>query len=199
MFLSTALTFLSDTITPPSMKRNTCTTCERELPLASFPKIPAGSECTHERETCRRCWHQWLEAQIKSKSFDQISCAQCKNILGQSQIRELATPAVYQKYLDSEFKTTLAEDADFRFCIANGCQSGQVHEGGNIFTCVSCKSKACVTCNASWHEDETCEVYQARVKKQPEDVRPVGLVALGNDSHSLTSRSLSRKSKALRL
>ena len=202
MLSAAALTLLSNTITPPSMKRFNCTTCDRELPLASFPKMPEGSACTHDREICRRCWHQWLEAQVKSKSFDQISCAQCTTILGkcdrqegsinvkcqcesclrhmltfypllflgQSQIRELATPKVYQKYLDSEFKATLAEDDDFHYCIAPGCKSGQLHEGGNIFTCVTCKSKSCVTCSAAWHEDETCQVYQARVKRRPEDV-----------------------------
>ncbi|KAK5118181.1 hypothetical protein LTR85_008161 [Meristemomyces frigidus] len=152
-----------------NMKKTRCTTCARNLPIAQFPKHPEGSNCEHERETCRRCWHQWLESQVASKPFDQISCAQCSKLLGQGEVRALATPAVYERYLDSEFKATLSADPDFRWCIAPACKSGQVHSEGDIFRCVACAHKSCVNCNVAWHAGEGCEAFQARVKAQPEE------------------------------
>lgn len=91
------LTLSALAVLTTKMKRTRCSTCDRNLPTAQFPKHPEGSKCEHERETCRRCWHQWLEAQVASKPFDQISCAQCNNILAQGEIRTLAMPAVYQR------------------------------------------------------------------------------------------------------
>ncbi|KAK4540528.1 hypothetical protein LTR36_009166 [Oleoguttula mirabilis] len=158
---------IADTIS--KMKKTKCSSCDRSLPTTQFPKHPEGSSCEHGRETCRRCWHQWLEAQVNSKSFDQISCAQCSNTLGQGEIRALATPAVYQRYLDSEFKATMSADPDFRWCIAPSCTSGQIHSEGDIFRCVACRHKACSQCNAAWHEGEGCGAYMARVKAQPEE------------------------------
>ncbi|KAK3676911.1 hypothetical protein LTR78_003115 [Recurvomyces mirabilis] len=34
----------------------------------------------------------------------------------------------------------------------------------DIFECKECGAKACVTCDRPWHEGESCEAYQARVK-----------------------------------
>jgi len=74
-----------------------CTTCDRSLAVATFPKHPQGSRCNHRRETCRRCWHQWLQSQVEHKQWDQITCAQCNNVLGQSEVKARATPPTFQK------------------------------------------------------------------------------------------------------
>lgn len=160
---------LGNKIAGVTMKRVTCTTCDRDLPSNQFPKTPDDSKCDHDRETCKRCWHQWLASQVDSKSYDQISCAQCTTILGQNEIRLLATPAVYEKYLDAEFKATMSADLNFRWCIASGCTSGQIHSEGDIFRCVSCGHKACVNCNVAWHAGETCEAFQSRLRMQPNE------------------------------
>ncbi|KAK3664161.1 hypothetical protein LTR22_005126 [Elasticomyces elasticus] len=137
-------------------KKQNCTTCDLSLPLAEFPRRPEGSTCKHMSETCRDCWREWLAQQVESKHFDQISCAQCSNVLGQNEIRTLATPAVYERYLDASFKATMSAMPDFRWCMAAECKSGQVHSEGDIFSCVQCNHKACVNCNTAWHVDETC-------------------------------------------
>lgn len=36
----------------------------------------------------------------------------------------------------------------------------------HICTCNACGAKACVNCDRPWHENETCEQYQARMKKE---------------------------------
>ncbi|KAF2772796.1 hypothetical protein EJ03DRAFT_170598 [Teratosphaeria nubilosa] len=150
------------------MRTQDCTTRNRTLAIAAFPKHLQGSRCTHDRDTCRRCWHQWLQTQVSTQRFDQISCVTCSNLLGQGEIRALATEAVYQKYLDAEFKATLSSDLKFVWCPAAGYKSGQIHEDGNIFRCVQCGLKSCSDCAVLFHEDESCDEYQARVNVRPQ-------------------------------
>jgi hypothetical protein len=59
--------------------------------------------------------------------------------------------------------------ASFRWCRA--CDGGQIHlsgEEGNIFTCVSCGSKACIVHENTWHKGETCEEYDYRTSGRKE-------------------------------
>ncbi|TKA56557.1 hypothetical protein B0A55_12976 [Friedmanniomyces simplex] len=72
-------------------------------------------------------------------------------------------------YLDAEIKATLAADESFRWCIAAGCKSGQIHLDGEIFRCAACGHKACVECHVAWHEGETCAGYRERVRQERED------------------------------
>ncbi|KAK5696574.1 hypothetical protein LTR97_007877 [Elasticomyces elasticus] len=165
----TAVTIIASAARRLLTKKQNCTTCDLNLPLTEFPRRPEGSTCKHLSETCQDCWREWLAEQVESKHFDQISCAQCSNVLGQNEIRTLATPAVYERYLDASFKATMSAMPDFRWCMAAECKSGQVHSEGDIFCCVQCSHKACVNCNTAWHADETCKVYQGRLIKQPEE------------------------------
>jgi hypothetical protein len=66
-------------------------------------------------------------------------------------------------------RAALSTDADFRWCLRSGCGSGQIHlagEEGPIFSCISCKFKACITHEREWHEGETCEQYDDRIRGQ---------------------------------
>ncbi|EME40887.1 hypothetical protein DOTSEDRAFT_74442 [Dothistroma septosporum NZE10] len=146
--------------------RTECITCQRKVQTASLPRVPKASGCTHERQTCRKCWHEWLKSQVASASANKISCIQCSNILVQSDIQKLATVSTYKAYEDASLKSVLSQDPDFRWCFATDCKSGQIHDGGDIFTCSSCGYKACVHCNVAWHSEETCETYTGRVQAQ---------------------------------
>lgn len=153
------------------MKKKDCTTCGRRLVTQQFPKALHGSKCTHERETCRRCWRQWLQAQVEHKHWDQISCCQCANLLTQSEIKALATDATFQRYVDAEVKATLSADPDFVWCAAKGCPSGQLHAEGEIFTCAACGVKTCVPCRAPWHGGETCAGFRERRREEEVQAR----------------------------
>lgn len=52
----------------------------------------------------------------------------------------------------------------FRWCIAKGCKSGQVHEGvaEPQFICMGCGKSHCVRHNVPWHRNETCAQYDYR-------------------------------------
>jgi hypothetical protein len=51
---------------------------------------------------------------------------------------------------------------DFHWCMAAGCESGQIHDQGDMFQCNACDLKSCIQCNKMWHEEETCEQYSER-------------------------------------
>lgn len=142
------------------MKRIECSICTRNMPLSSFPILSA--KCEHPRETCRKCWNDWLKAQIDTIRAEKIKCVQCPRILDQSDIKRLARPAAYETYLDSQLKASLSANPDFHWCITPDCGSGQM-SSGNIFTCIQCEVKTCIHCASAWHEGETCGAYQARI------------------------------------
>lgn len=59
---------------------------------------------------------------------------------------------------------------EFRWCLAPGCQSGQLHLGGTAeprFVCESCGHCSCVKCDVPWHDRESCSEYQYRKSEGP--------------------------------
>ena len=150
-------------------KMETCMACERSLPRTGFPQSPQGCRTQHGRNTCRECWHEWLEVQVANVMPDEIGCAQCSQILQHTDVKDLATAAVYENYVDAGFKALLSAYPDFRYCMSPGCKSGQIHSEGAIFRCVSCGFKTCVDCDVPWHEGETCGDYKLRKFSHPRE------------------------------
>lgn len=140
----------------------TCVSCDEGLPTAEFASFAPGAACSHGNDTCTDCWQQWLETQLASTSAFNITCAQCSNTLHQTDVQLLATPEVFERYLDTCLRLCMADDPNFRWCALGSCPSGQVHDGlqGNIFTCVECGHKSCVDCNTEWHSGQSCEEIQ---------------------------------------
>ena len=69
-------------------------------------------------------------------------------------------------YLRLELLPMLSSDPSFRWCTSEGCDSGQIHDKGHIFTCVQCRNKFCTECEVPWHADEMCRAYQNRMRKE---------------------------------
>ena len=77
-----------------------------------------------------------------------------------------------RRYERASIRATLSADPDFRFCLSTTCDSGQLHPGGAnepIFSCQACGHKHCVSCETNWHEDQTCEQYQATLHRNTEN------------------------------
>lgn len=89
--------WISAAIMSTGSDKQTCETCAQALLVEQFSLKPPDSKCTHEFETCSRCWQQWLQVQVATKTFSQIQCAQCPNTLGQGETKALATEEVYQR------------------------------------------------------------------------------------------------------
>jgi len=63
----------------------------------------------------------------------------------------------------------LSNDASFRYCLAEGCKSGQVHDSGaegNIFRCGACGFRVCTIHDMTFHEGETCTQYDERLVRE---------------------------------
>lgn len=89
-----------------------------------------------------------------------MTCLQCPRTLDAAAVQALATPEMFERYLAASLRDALSSDPDFRRCFYPTCSSGQIHEGGNIFTCVACKRKSCIECHEEWHSDKACEELQ---------------------------------------
>jgi hypothetical protein len=90
--------------------------------------------------------------------------------LGFSNSSDLANEGC-SRYERASIRATLAADPDFRFCFSSACDSGQLHPGGAsepIFSCQACRHKHCVICETNWHDDQTCEEYQAALHRNTE-------------------------------
>jgi hypothetical protein len=82
----------------PATILDECVACERRQHMEDFPKRHLGGNCEHSDDTCRSCWVAWLSAQIESVPPDQISCAQCTNILTEADIGAHASSEAYLRY-----------------------------------------------------------------------------------------------------
>jgi hypothetical protein len=43
------------------------------------------------------------------------------------------------------------------------------NDDGNIFNCRACKARYCLSCEVPFHEEQTCEDYQAAAERRNED------------------------------
>ncbi|KAI5363010.1 putative IBR domain-containing protein [Septoria linicola] len=68
-------------------------------------------------------------------------------------------------WIDLSLRATLSESPDFHFCKSTLCNSGQVHDNGEIFTCSTCGHKHCVDCDVDWHSETTCADFQAKLRR----------------------------------
>jgi len=63
--------------------------------------------------------------------------------LSQAEIRALALPDTYNKYLAAELNFVMSTDESFFRCLNPKCASGQSQDGGEILTCHTCGFKSC--------------------------------------------------------
>lgn len=72
------------------------------------------------------------------------------------------------------FRIAVSKIPGFTWCIAPGCDYGQVHHRGgqeetdSVFTCHGCQIRSCVTCDVQWHEGQTCLEYQENGRQESE-------------------------------
>ncbi|KAI9867063.1 MAG: hypothetical protein M1813_000461 [Trichoglossum hirsutum] len=167
-------TILRAEIQPEDITRY-CVVCMEEHPVEEFPDKIA-TQCQHITNACRESLQQTIISNLESKDWDKIRCMECGAILQYEDVkahlaevdfeRQVHTPNAYDALAT---RAALSTDADFRWCLRSGCGSGQIHlagEEGPIFSCISCKFKACITHEREWHEGETCEQYDDRIRGQ---------------------------------
>jgi hypothetical protein len=76
-----------------------------------------------------------------------------------------ADPEIYAKYEKLAARAKMEAIPGFEWCMAQGCDAGQVHneeESGPKFVCDACKGEHCVAHKVPWHNGDTCEQYESR-------------------------------------
>ncbi|KAF2867250.1 hypothetical protein BDV95DRAFT_446383, partial [Massariosphaeria phaeospora] len=147
-----------------------CAVCGDMVAIPDFPALP---DCSHEPETCVSCFAGWIASELQGKGWRNIRCPgnECKVPLKHHEVQQYASQEVFEQFDTFSARDALNDDPNFRWCRAQGCTSGQIHdsgEEGNIFTCVACGFRVCVIHDTAWHEGETCEEYTYRKSGQKE-------------------------------
>ncbi|THZ03896.1 hypothetical protein D6C93_02772 [Aureobasidium pullulans] len=141
-----------------------CLVCFKDQPLSAFPDVGNTGNHDHDNNTCRKCFNRYTVDQIKSGK-DEIRCCECAEHLTYDQVKTIISKTSLITYDKVLAKACVESDADFRYCLSEKCKSGQIHVGGAeqpLFNCGACKEQHCANCEVPWHEDETCDQYQAR-------------------------------------
>jgi hypothetical protein len=100
-------------------------------------------------------------------------------------VREQASAEVFARYVRQivphrwltgtsfdrlSLASALADLPDFRYCLAPGCDSGQIHDDeddeSNIFRCNECGYRYCTSHNIAFHVGETCDEYDERMRDE---------------------------------
>jgi hypothetical protein len=147
-----------------------CLVCDETKPsYTGFPKVPHVSEHGHGNGVCYACYRLHLDAEVDNKMWDQVSCPQCPLLLKRIEIWVLATVETMIKHKRFTDRAAASSNPDYRYCLSTSCDAGQVHDGELVFTCQTCDHKHCTACEVNWHDDETCEEYQARHQTQKQE------------------------------
>lgn len=134
-----------------------------ELPYLAF--------CAHDADVCADCYTAWLGLQLADNGWQEVKCPgqSCRVNLTYEDIKTYASKDIFERYDAIQARNALSADPNFRWCRAEGCTSGQIHdpeELGNVFDCVECHERLCTVHEGAYHDNETCEEYEYRTSGQ---------------------------------
>ncbi|CAB4412421.1 unnamed protein product [Rhizophagus irregularis] len=144
-----------------------CQICFEYHPKILFTKITVN--CNHGSNICKLCINKHITIKLDSQSDIKINCPfnKCNQIIQINDIRKI-NKKLYERYNTLLLHQTLSKIPEFRWCKNSGCNSGQIHFGGDdapIMTCQACKQKLCYTHDIPWHEDSTCSNYELIIRQ----------------------------------
>lgn len=147
-----------------------CAVCGEATPIISLPSL---SSCTHEAQTCSNCYATWISSRLEESGWQEVKCpgTTCRTHLTHEEIKAYATQAVFERYDTLQTRGVLSLDPNFRWCRAQGCTSGQIHDArevGNVFTCTECSARFCTVHEGAYHDGESCREYEYRMSGQKE-------------------------------
>ena len=73
----------------------------------------------------------------------------------------------FQRYDHLLKMKILANRKEFRWCKAEGCEFGQIHESGEtypIVNCYACNAQSCYVHEVPRHYDKTCEEFNLEME-----------------------------------
>lgn len=118
---------------------------------------PLQLSCGHAY--CRDCFFKAADAAVDHLPFacfgDQ---GRCSHVFGIRELRNVLPYAKFEKLLEDAFDTYIrTRPLEFQYCPTADCLSiYRPTDDGSIFTCPSCLSSICTTCNVHEHDGITC-------------------------------------------
>jgi hypothetical protein len=133
--------------------------------------LPSLSSCTHKADVCAGCYTASLGSQLEENGWQEVKCPgqSCKVNLTYEEIKAHASKDVFERYDSIQARNVLSADPNFRWCTAEGCKSGQIHEveeDGSEFVCVGCHRSFCILHDGLHGDNETCKEYEYRLSGQ---------------------------------
>lgn len=88
----------------------------------------------------------------ESTTWEKIECPSsgCENPMSHKDVKTHAPEDVFARFDELSMRSTLSAETNFRYCMAEGCVSGQIHDEGveaNIFNCGACGFRVCTVHN----------------------------------------------------
>lgn len=77
--------------------RRDCVVCMESLPVADFPDRKITTQCQEVATICKACLASSITAQLDFKSWNQISCPLCLNLLESEDVKKFATEECVQR------------------------------------------------------------------------------------------------------
>ncbi|KAM7189501.1 hypothetical protein V8F20_010129 [Naviculisporaceae sp. PSN 640] len=152
-----------------------CAICADTKPLHEFPLLCVSQECDHPPETCLECIKTHIRTAVNDKVWHArvVTCPQCDRPMEYNEVQEYSDPATFAKYDARILHDATAESSDFFSCPASGCESSQIHDGGDdapIVRCLGCLGRFCFRHRVVWHETMSCREYDEFLK-DPENFK----------------------------
>jgi hypothetical protein len=139
----------------------------------------------HEAVGCPQCSKPLKQSEVQMLASSQ-TYQECVPIFEVENWQERHEANVLVRYLDKAAKACMQKEEELHACPNAECSWGSylqtlavcdlpanrgpgalfAKDDGNIFVCRKCEARYCLTCNVTFHEDETCEDYQAAAAKR---------------------------------
>ncbi|OCL13123.1 hypothetical protein AOQ84DRAFT_126384 [Glonium stellatum] len=129
----------------------------------SILEYPTNSiqKCDHDFDVCRACIAQHISTSLGNVDIDRIMCPQCDKAFSYDEIRSLAEPETFQRYDKILLQRALSSEPNFRWCLSETCESGQVYDNFiAMVKCAECGFRMCFRHQQPWHTNITCTDFE---------------------------------------
>ncbi|KAL2840205.1 hypothetical protein BJY01DRAFT_218675 [Aspergillus pseudoustus] len=133
-------------------------------PFAGSVKAPptVTAACQHSPSVCYGCLAKSIKHDLETKFWDEIKCPECKMLFIHEDVKKFADEATFERYDKLSFRHAVSADKNFIWCLE--CDFGQLHELGASqpqVRCLNCSSVSCFKHAIKWHDEFTCDEYDA--------------------------------------
>lgn len=152
-----------------------CLTCLTPLALTSFLPTPPSTPCsTSTPSTCTTCFTTHINTSTTSHALNAIPCPQlnCTHPFTYAQMQQHGPLALFHRYDTYINELAINQLDDLVECANPTCHylwstdRASHEEAWNA--CVECGRRTRVVCRVLWHDGESCEEYQERLRRERE-------------------------------